>query len=89
MFNYGYSTVWNVVVPYMFNPDEGNLGGKMGWIFLATSVIALIIVYFEFPETKDKSYEELDECFQERVPARAFNGYMPQRSGRKPVEDII
>ena len=59
----------------MFNPGEGNLGGKMGWIFLATCIIALVIVYLEFPETKDRTYKELDECFQERVPARAFKGY--------------
>lgn len=39
-FNYFYSTKWNIVVPYMFNPTEGNLGGLMGWIFFATSVIA-------------------------------------------------
>jgi hypothetical protein len=59
IFNYGNSIVWNVVVPSIFNLDEGNLRGKMGWVFLATSIIALIIVYFEFPETKDKTYAEL------------------------------
>lgn len=74
-FNYFFSTVWNVVVPYMFNAEEGNLGGKMGWIFLATSVLSFIIVYYEFPETKDRTYEELDEMFEMNVPAWRFTGY--------------
>ncbi|KAJ5701164.1 maltose permease Mal61 [Penicillium malachiteum] len=74
-FNYFFSCVWNVVVPYMFNTDEGNLGGKMGWIFLATSLISVVIVYFEFPETKDRTYEELDELFERKIPARHFANY--------------
>ncbi|KAL2851258.1 general substrate transporter [Aspergillus pseudodeflectus] len=77
-FNYFYSTVWNVVVPYMFNADEGNLGGKMGWIFLATSLISLVVVYFEVPETKDRSYETLDEMFRRRIPARRFAAWGPE-----------
>lgn len=75
-FNYFYSCVWNVVVPYMFNTDEGNLGGKMGWIFLATSAISFAIVYFCFPETKDRTYEEIDELFERKIPARHFADYL-------------
>ncbi|KAM0134451.1 hypothetical protein ACHAO1_005663 [Botrytis cinerea] len=78
-FNYSYSTVWNVAVPYMFNATEGNLGGKMGWIFLATSCIALFVVWAEIPETKDRTYGELDEMFNERVPARKFKTYRTER----------
>lgn len=78
-FNYSYSTVWNVAVPYMFNATEGNLGGKMGWIFLATSCIAWFVVWAEIPETKDRTYGELDEMFNERVPARKFKAYRTER----------
>ncbi|KAF7879840.1 uncharacterized protein EAF02_008010 [Botrytis sinoallii] len=71
-FNYSYSTVWNVAVPYMFNATKGNLGGKMGWIFFATACITWFIVWIEIPETKDRTYGELDEMFNERVPAKKF-----------------
>jgi hypothetical protein len=74
-FNYFFSCVWNVVVPYMFNTDEGDLGGKMGWIFLATSLISFVIVYLEFPETKDRTYEELDELFERGISARHFEDH--------------
>jgi hypothetical protein len=85
-FNYVYSTVWNVVLPYMFNPGYGDLGGKMGWIFLATSLIALLVVYFEFPETKDMSFKLLDEAFQEHVPTRNFKGYATRSENPKDPE---
>lgn len=52
----------------------------MEWIFLATSIIALFIIYFKFLETIGKIFEEIDECFQERVNTRAFKGHMPEDS---------
>ncbi|KAL2847396.1 general substrate transporter [Aspergillus pseudodeflectus] len=71
-FNYLFSAVWNTAVPYMFNRDEGNLGGKTGFIFAAASLIMLAIVWLEIPETKDISYVHLDYLFQNKVPARRF-----------------
>lgn len=71
-FNYFYSTVWNIVVPYMFNPGEGNLGGLMGWIFFATSVIAFSVMWLELPETKDLSFEQIDRRFEDKVATRGF-----------------
>lgn len=38
------ATFWQVVLPYLFNQDEANLGGKLGWIFLGMAVIYLVIV---------------------------------------------
>lgn len=52
LLNYFYSTVWNFVVPYMFDPTEGNLGGLMGWIFFATSVVAFGVMWIELPEPR-------------------------------------
>lgn len=81
-FNYFFSTVWNVIMPYLYNTDEANLGGKIGWIFAAMGVAALAGVYFMIPETKGRSFEELDEMFNENVGTRAFRKYqcaMPQQ----------
>lgn len=71
-FNYFYSMIWNIVVPYMFNPTEGNLGGLMGWIFFATSVIAFGVMWIELPETKDLSFEQIDRRFEHKVSTRGF-----------------
>lgn len=79
-FNYFWSAVWNIVVPYMFKPGFGNLGGLMGWVFFATSVISLIIMWFELPETKDLSFEQIDLHFEMKLSARRFrNAEIPPR----------
>ena len=49
--------------------------------FCATCIISLIILYFEFPETKDRSFVELDEMFEKRVKTRAFKGYQTHKFG--------
>jgi SP family general alpha glucoside:H+ symporter-like MFS transporter len=76
-FNYVFSTVMNVIMPYLFNQDQADLGGKIGWIFAVMGVIALLIVFLEVPETKGRSFQELDAMFIEQVPTREFKQYRP------------
>ncbi|KAJ5167493.1 uncharacterized protein N7482_006274 [Penicillium canariense] len=93
-FNYFFSTIWNVVIPYLYNTDEANLGGKMGWIFAGLGAITLVIIYCEVPETKGRSFEDLDEMFSEKVSTKAFRTYqcsMPQglqKLGGSKVMDL-
>lgn len=87
-FNYFYSTVWNIVVPYMFNPGEGNLGGLMGWIFFATSVIAFGVMWIELPETKDLSFEQIDRRFQDKTVTRGFLNNALDSATSAKLEDI-
>jgi len=76
-FNYLWSCVWNVATPYMFNPvpSGGGLLGKTGFIFFATSVISLVVFWFEFPETKDRTFVEQDEMFEQKISTRKFKEY--------------
>lgn len=76
-FNYCFSTVMNVIMPYLFNQDQLDLGGKIGWIFAIMGFLALIIVFFDVPETKGRSFPELDAMFIERVPTRKFKTHQP------------
>lgn len=70
------STVWNVVMPYLFNQDQANLGGNIGWIFFGMGSVYLVIVYFDVPGTKGRTFEQLDVMFEKRIPARKFEGYV-------------
>lgn len=63
--------LFSITTPYMFNADAGNLGGKIGLIFAALSFLACGLTFMFLPETKAKSFEELDYLFEKRVPARA------------------
>jgi hypothetical protein len=46
------NAVWSFALPYVINPDEANLGGKVAFIFFAILVLADVFVYFYYPETK-------------------------------------
>jgi MFS transporter, SP family, general alpha glucoside:H+ symporter len=40
-----------VAVPYMINPDQAALGGKMGFFFGGLAALSCIWAYFRIPET--------------------------------------
>lgn len=71
----GASIVFTVAMPYMLNTNEANWGGKTGFLFGAISVVCLIWCYFRLPESRNRTYEELDILFQRRIPARQFKNY--------------
>ncbi|KAM0589592.1 hypothetical protein ACHAP6_003345 [Verticillium nonalfalfae] len=70
-----YSVIWQVILPYLFNQDQANLGGNIGWIFFAMGAIYLAITYFDVPGTKGRTYAQLDTMFEKRVSARHFEKY--------------
>ncbi len=67
--------MWQFVLPYMFNPDKANLGGKVAFIFGGPSFLCLIYLWFLQPETAGRTYEELDEMFLKGVPPRKFKSF--------------
>jgi SP family general alpha glucoside:H+ symporter-like MFS transporter len=60
------------VFPYMFNPDAGNLGGKVGFVFGATTFVGFLGCWLWLPETKNRTAAELDELFERGVNVRHF-----------------
>ncbi|KAF4120830.1 Sugar (and other) transporter [Geosmithia morbida] len=71
-----FNTFWSFVSPYMFNPDYGNLKAKIGFVFGAIMFLFIILGFFFVPETRLRSYAELDELFINRVPTRQFRAYV-------------
>ena len=53
------SWVVSFVVPYIINPDAGNLGAKIAYIFFGFGVIFSLLLFLYIPETKGLSYEEV------------------------------
>jgi MFS transporter, SP family, general alpha glucoside:H+ symporter len=70
--------MFSFVYPYLFNPNEANLGAKVTFIFGGFGVLAVIYMWFYQPETSGRSYEELDEMFVKRIPARKFKSYLTE-----------
>ena len=65
-------TITSVVNPYMLAPTAGNWKGKTAFVYGGTCFLALVWSYFRLPEFKDRTYEELDILFAEKIPARKF-----------------
>jgi len=65
----------NQLLPYLLNPDKANLGGKITFIFFGTSLPVCLYLFFCLPEMKGRSVVEIEEMFQDRVPARKFKDH--------------
>lgn len=67
--------MWAFVIPYLFNPDQANLGARVAFIFGAFAVLSTVYLWLCQPETSGRSFAELDEMFVRKVPARGFKTY--------------
>ncbi|KAJ0304619.1 hypothetical protein Brms1b_011207 [Colletotrichum noveboracense] len=63
--------VWAQVV-FMAIWSFCNLGGKVAFIFGATLAVCCVFIFFMVPETKDRTYIEIDELWTRKVPPRKF-----------------
>ncbi|KAL1604794.1 hypothetical protein SLS60_004334 [Paraconiothyrium brasiliense] len=63
---------WSIAVPYLVNKENANLGAKTGLVFFGPSVVLLVVAWVSVPETKGKSFAELDELFERKTSARKF-----------------
>ncbi|GAM87540.1 hypothetical protein ANO11243_055660 [Dothideomycetidae sp. 11243] len=61
------------LTPQMLNPDAWNWAGKAAFVYAATGAVMIVWTYFRLPETKDRSFTELDILFGDRVRARDFD----------------
>ena len=64
------SCIWSFSISYIINPDQANLGGKIAFIFGGVLVFAFAFAWFFIPETKGRTYAEIDELWSRDVPAR-------------------
>lgn len=62
--------VSNSITPRML--QDWGWGAKSAFFYAGTNVLCLIWCWFRLPETKGRSFGEIDTLFQNRVPARKF-----------------
>ncbi|KAH8599234.1 general substrate transporter [Bisporella sp. PMI_857] len=65
----------NFAIPYMVNPDSGNMKGKVGFVFGGLAAVASVGSFFYVPELKGRTFGEIDEMFFQRVPPRRMGSY--------------
>lgn len=64
-----------IALPYIFNPDAGNLRGKIGFTYVGACVLGIIISWFLVPEMKGRTVGEIDQMFERNLKAREFRGW--------------
>lgn len=74
----GFFGAWltTFTAPYFINPASLNWGPKYGYIWFPSCFIGVAWVWFFLPETKGRTLEEIDEMFENRLPARGFRKYV-------------
>jgi len=77
--------MWAFVIPFLFNPDQANLGAKVSFIFGGLAILSTVYLWFYQPEVAGRSYEELDEMFMKHVPAREFKTFVTDAQTRSQV----
>lgn len=69
---YAIAVPMGYITSYSLNPTAWNLQGMSAFIWFGTSLGVLLFVFFMVPETKDRSWRELDVLFHRGIPARKF-----------------
>ncbi|OAA70279.1 maltose permease MAL31 [Cordyceps fumosorosea ARSEF 2679] len=69
---YVVAIVSQVLQPYFMNPGELDLRGYTGFVWGATALAVLVWAWFRLPESRGRTYEELDILFARRTPTRKF-----------------
>lgn len=64
-----------VGVPFLINQDQANLRGKIGFIFAGIGGLCALFCFFCLPETKGRTFEELDHMFNMNLHSRKFKDF--------------
>lgn len=72
LFSSAFSAGFGLGLPYIYNPDAGNLRAMVGYIFAAFCFFSLIITWFYVPEMKGRTPSEIDRMFDLKLRTREF-----------------
>ncbi|KAG8938943.1 hypothetical protein FRC04_007229 [Tulasnella sp. 424] len=64
--------ICGIIVPRMLSPTAWNWGPKSGIFWGVSAGLSTLYCYLRLPETKNRSYGELDLLFEHKVPAWRF-----------------
>lgn len=71
-----FGIIMGTAIPYMVNPDEANLKGKVGFVFGGLATFATLGAFLYVPELKGRTFYEIDTMFMNRVPPRKMGSYV-------------
>lgn len=87
-----------VITPYMLNPTAWNWRAKTGFFWGGFAIALAIYCWWELPETKNRTFAELDLLFELGLHARKFKsteanvfdvGHMMEKIGQDGIRDVV
>jgi len=69
------NVVFNLVLPYIYNPDAGDLKGKTGFVYGGLCLFAFAVTWLSVPEMKGHTALENDTMFESNIPCREFKNW--------------
>lgn len=75
-----------IITPYMLNPTAWNWQAKSAFLWGGFAFLAMVWSYFELPETKGRTFAELDALYESHTKARDFRRIIPELFN---AEDLI
>ncbi|KAJ4373110.1 hypothetical protein N0V83_003401 [Neocucurbitaria cava] len=60
------------ITPRMLNSTAWGWGAKAGFVWAATSLVGIAWSWWRLPEPNGRTYDDLDELFERKIPARKF-----------------
>ncbi|PSR80793.1 general substrate transporter [Coniella lustricola] len=67
--------IGGILEPYFMSPTAWNAKGKTAFFWGALYFLTTVWGWFRLPETKNRTFEEMDIMFQRNVPSRKFATY--------------
>lgn len=67
-----WGVIFQILTPYMLNPEALNWSGKVGFLFGSLCLLSLIWAYFRLPEMSGRTFAEIDHMFKIKLPAIKF-----------------
>ena len=70
------AVITTFAVPQLTSPTGANLGAKTYLVFAGCMFLIIIWVYVLVPETKGRTFAEIDEMYYHKVPKRKWASYV-------------
>ncbi|KGO77437.1 Major facilitator superfamily domain, general substrate transporter [Penicillium italicum] len=77
------TAIFAIVLPYIYNADQGNLGAKTGFVMAGFATVAVAVVWLAIPEMKGRTPMEIDRMFSLRLRTREFKVQCVYPSSRR------
>ncbi|KAI9045666.1 general substrate transporter [Aspergillus affinis] len=81
------AVITTLAVPQLTSADAANLGSKTYLVFAGCMAGVLVFAYFFMPETRGRTFAEIDEMYDAGIPMRAWRKYETTIESRTAMTD--